>query len=97
MKCIQLDLFRDWERVRTEETFLEASNSSKKAFYHIWIEKLDEGFIVRKESGVSGKILDRKNWWFENYQEAKEYHQKLIREKTNPSRKSPRKYTIKHT
>jgi hypothetical protein len=97
MEHIQLDLFRDREREKTDEVFLEASESAKKAFYHVWIERLDEGFIVRKESGIFNKVMDRRDWWFKMYPEAKEYHQKLIREKTNPSRKSPRKYIIRHT
>ena len=99
MEYTQLDLFKDRVREKSDETFLEAAaaDGGKKAFYRVWIEKLDEGFIVRKESGSQNKILDRRNWWFEMYPDAKEYHQKLIREKTNPSRKSPRKYSIKST
>ena len=89
MKYVQMDLFKDRDREKRGEIFLKASNSTKQAFYRIWIEELDEGYIVRKESGIFTKVLDRKNWWFRTYFEAEQYQQKLVNSKTNPERKSP--------
>lgn len=35
-------------------------HSPKKAFYTLYILKTDQGYLVLKESGASGSILDRR-------------------------------------
>jgi hypothetical protein len=39
-------------------------------------------------------VLDRRYWPFEVLQDAEKLYEKRIREKTNPVRKSPRKYKL---
>ncbi len=70
-----------------------ADASPKKAFYRIWIARDDEGtFVVEKESGALGKVLDKRSWKYEDEKRAREFFRRKVKEKTNPQRKSPRIY-----
>ena len=71
-----------------------ASESPRRAFYRIWIEETDGQISVVKESGVKGRVLDRRIWTFADFQEAEKAYQRRIKAKTNPERKSPRKYQL---
>lgn len=74
-------------------TNLIAPQSPKKAFYRIWIAKQDEGgFLVQKESGASGKVLDRRSWACKGEKTAWAFYERKVREKTNRKRKSSRIY-----
>lgn len=73
---------------------LQDEHSPKKAFYTLCILETDQGFLVQKESGASGKILDRRTWSKPSRSEAEKMFLSIIRRKTNPRRKSPRHYQI---
>ena len=74
-------------------TNLCAPESPQKAFYRIWIEKVGEkSFLVQKESGAAGKVLDRRSWKYDDEGRAWAFYRRKVREKTNPKRKSPRIY-----
>ncbi len=73
---------------------LIAISSPKQAFYTIWIEKTDERFVVCKESGGKGRVLDRRSWPFDSFEEAEALFNRRVQEKANPMRRSPRKYRI---
>jgi len=75
-------------------TLLQDENSPKKAFYRIFLLQTEEGYLVRKESGASGKILDRRTWSKPTFPEAEKLFLAKVRSKTNPARKSPRHYQI---
>jgi len=69
------------------------SDSPKKAFYRLWLENCLGQYCVRKESGgQSNKTLNRRQWQFDSLPEAERFFDRKLREKTNPARKSPRKY-----
>jgi len=70
------------------------ADSPKHAFYRIWIEGGAGIYSVRKESGVEGRVLDKRTWPQENLDEARKLFERRIRTKTNPQRKCPRKYTM---
>ena len=89
---IQLSLFPE----TFKDTFLVAPGSPKKAFYHIWIENYRDVYFVKKESGNQNKTLDTREWVFREYDTAVKYFEKKVRDKINPQRISPRKYTIKY-
>jgi hypothetical protein len=86
----QLNLFT--KKIRS--AYLVAWGSPRKAFYRIWIETLDGEYSVVKESGIRGRVLDRRIWPAENLEAAQKLFQRRIKAKTNPERKSPRKYTL---
>jgi hypothetical protein len=86
----QLNLFTK----KIQSAYLLAWESPRKAFYRIWIETVDGEYSVVKESGIRGKVLDRRTWPVENLEAAQELFQRRIKAKTNPERKSPRKYTL---
>jgi hypothetical protein len=66
----------------------------KRAFYKIWIE-VDAGiYTVLKESGVMDKVLDKRAWRYETLDEARNLFDRRVKAKTNPYRKSPRKYQL---
>jgi hypothetical protein len=75
--------------------YLVAVDSPRQAFYRIWVEADTGIFTVVKESGVQkGRVLDRRAWRFGCRKEAQKLFDRRIKEKTNPKRNSPRKYTI---
>jgi len=69
------------------------AESPKKAFYRIWIEANAGLFTVRKESGIWNTVLDKRAWYFDTLDKAQDLFDRRIKAKTNPQRKSPRKYT----
>lgn len=86
----QLSLFT--KRLKTSH--LIAKDSPRIAFYNIWIERIEDNYRIVKESGVKGRVLDRRAWPAKNFDDADAKFQRRIRAKTNPMRKSPRKYTL---
>jgi len=68
------------------------ANSPQKAFYILHLEKITDGYLVTKESGGKGKVLNRESWFRETMDAAEKLFSKIVREKTNPARKSQRKY-----
>ncbi|MBF0232940.1 MAG: hypothetical protein HQK65_07865 [Desulfamplus sp.] len=51
-------------------------------------------YWVLKESGIGNKVLDRRKWPCESLELAEKLVKKKIKEKTNPDRRSPRKYRL---
>ncbi len=90
MQIEQLNLFT----VRVSVAYLEAADSPRKAFYRIWIEDTDGKIKIVKESGAKGRVLDRRVWPYQDFQEAEKAYHRRIKAKTNPDRKSPRKYSL---
>lgn len=88
----QLSLFQEID----SETVLESPDSPKCAFYRLRIESDNGIFIVRKESGAGGIVLDRRAWVFNDIKLSEKFYVRIIREKTNPDRKSPRVYVRRH-
>jgi hypothetical protein len=86
----QLSLFPD----RLCSAYLVAPDSPQKAFYRIWIESNACIYNVCKESGAKARILDKRSWSFEKLEEAQKMYDRRIKSKTNPDRKSPRKYQL---
>lgn len=72
-------------------TELEA-DSPKRAFYRLMIEECQGAWAVVKESGAAGKVLDRRRWVMESAEKAVAKYDRILRDKLNPARGSPRKY-----
>ena len=62
----------------------------------LWWENNKNGieFLAGKESGTGEKVLDRRIWAFDSRSIAEKRLGQRIRQKTDPKRKSPRKYKI---
>ena len=73
--------------------YLVAPDSPKKA-YRIWIESNACIYKVCKERGAKARILDKRSWSFEKFEAAQKMYDRRIKCKTNPDRKSPRKYQL---
>ncbi len=86
----QLNLFTQ----NLQTALLVAHDSPRQAFYRIWIENTVDDIKIVKESGIRGRVLDRRSWPVENLEIAIEQLQRRIKAKTNPKRKSPRKYIL---
>jgi hypothetical protein len=71
-------------------------NTPRKTFYSIQIEECQGTFRVLKISGALGKVWDKRMWEFSTLDEAERHFNRRIKEKTDPERRSPRKYSIKH-
>jgi len=70
------------------------AQSPRNAFYVLSLERITDGYLVRKKSGGNGKVLSREAWFRENLSEAEKLFTKILREKTNPCRKKPRRYVV---
>jgi hypothetical protein len=73
---------------------LIAPTSRHQAFYTIWIEACEQGFLVVKESGAGDKVWDRRSWVTSSLAEAEKLFSRRVKEKTSPERKSVRKYEL---
>lgn len=80
--------------IELRKIHLQDEHSPKKAFYTLFLLETETGYLVRKESGASGKILDTRTWPTPSRTEADKMFLSIIRRKTNPTRKSPRHYQI---
>lgn len=86
----QIDLFTQ----KLESADLVAIDNPRKAFYKIWIEKALDNYKIVKESGIKGRVLDRRSWPCHDLEEAEKGFRRRINAKTNPDRKSPRIYQL---
>jgi len=75
---------------------LVVSNTPRQTFYSIWIEEHHGTFRVHKASGAQGRVWDERVWEFASLDEAERLFNRRVKEKTDPNRRSPRKYRIKH-
>lgn len=76
------------------ETFLQA-NSAKQAYYKLITEKITDGFLVKKESGIGeGKVLHREAYFRNSFEEAQKLHDRKIKEKTTANSGKKRIYKI---
>ena len=79
-----------------DETILESADlvadSPKKAYYKLKLISDGGQFAVEKESGIDGRELVRRRWVAITMDADDLLYQKKLREKLNPTRKSPRKY-----
>lgn len=71
------------------------ADSPKRAFYRLMIEECQGAWAVVKESGAAGKVLDRRRWVMESAEKAVAKYDRILRDKLNPCRGSPRKYKKK--
>ncbi|MGQ9921571.1 MAG: hypothetical protein ACUVRZ_09635 [Desulfobacca sp.] len=74
--------------------YLVAPDSPRQAFYHLWLEQTPHTCRVVKASGAGGRVWHRQVWEFATLAEAEKLFLKRLREKTNPARRSPRKYGL---
>ena len=63
------------------------ANSKKHAFYNIKIIENQGAYTVEKESGCSGKVMHKQAWAANSYDEAINFYNRKIKEKTSKSRK----------
>ncbi len=70
------------------------SDSPKKAWWRLTLIEHNECYALIKESGIKGRMLDRRMWPMRSAEKAKKMFDRKVKEKLNPSRKSPRKYEI---
>jgi hypothetical protein len=87
---IQLNLFKSHT---IKDAHLVAS-SPRKAFYRLKLESHLGRYVIRKESGTGEKVLDRRIWMFDSRLIAEKRFGQRVRQKTDPNRKSPRKYRM---
>lgn len=78
------------------ESLLVAEDSSRKAFYRLFVEKVEGGYVIRKVSGAHGRILHEEMYWRPDINSAVAFFRAKIASKTSPERRSPRKYRVIH-
>lgn len=71
---------------------LLAADSPKQAYYNIRIEYQDGNYRVCKESGYGSRLLNAWERVFDSLSEAEKHYERIVRDKTNIQRRSPRKY-----
>ncbi|MBF0230048.1 MAG: hypothetical protein HQK63_10775 [Desulfamplus sp.] len=88
LKYAQKDLFK----YLVEQVSLYVPDSPRKTFYKLYLEFEFNNYVIRKESGIGCKVLDRRVWSYESFEKAEKSFNKRIHQKTRPDRKSSRKY-----
>jgi hypothetical protein len=69
--------------------------SKQGAWYELYLVGIPHGYLIEKHSGVSNSPSRQKETWFRrNLVDAENKFFKIIKDKLNPERKSPRKYQI---
>ncbi len=86
----QLHLF---EPILLKDVHLR-SGSPRLAFYRLSLFSKPGRYEIRKESGAGDRVMDKRIWRFDQYVRAKKIFDRKIHEKTDPNRKSPRKYYL---
>ncbi len=86
---IQNDLFNKY---LLQQVSLYVPDSPRKAFYRLYLEFEFNNYVVRKESGIGSKVLDRRVWTYESFEKAEKSFNNRIHQKTRLDRKSSRKY-----
>ncbi len=71
------------------------SDSPRRAFYNLRLEMFMGNYFVLKESGCLNKVLDKRLWQFDSSEKAEKVFDRLLKDKTDPERRSPRKYRVK--
>ena len=69
--------------------------SAKGAWYELYLVGIPHGYLIEKHSGITNSIVRQKETWLRrNLIDAENKFSKIIKDKLNPERKSPRKYRI---
>ena len=90
-KYAQRDLFG----CMLKSMYLFAPDSPKKAFYTLSLEFEFNHYVIRKDSGIDSRTLDRREWRYQSLEDAEKSFNRRIHQKTRPDRKSSRKYVEK--
>lgn len=86
----QLSLFDPDVKMET----LLVAESPLEAFYRLRLEILAGDVYLVKESGAGKRTLDKRTWSFLNLEQAEKRFAQIVRAKTNPQRKSKRRYKV---
>jgi hypothetical protein len=71
------------------------ADSALGAWYELYLVGIPHGYLIEKHSGVSTSHGRQKEIWFRrNLTEAERKFSKIIDDKINPLRRSPRKYRV---
>lgn len=87
----QMDLFQEGERI-LEHARLEAP-SIRSAWYEIFLIEIKGGFIIEAHAG-DRKRRTKESWFRRKPDEALQKYIKILKDKLNPERRSPRKYVL---
>jgi hypothetical protein len=93
----QLDLPLDIELGKGERILKHTrllAQSAKCAWYELYLVRLPHGYLIEKISGAQGCGRQRETWFRRHQPDAEKKFEKIISDKTNPDRRSPRKYTV---
>jgi hypothetical protein len=91
VRPIQFKLF-EWVVLR--KASLVAINHPRPVYYNLWLEEFMGRYRVRKESGIAGRKPDRRAWIYDIFEDAEKEYNRKLKSKTNPFRRSPRKYAL---
>jgi hypothetical protein len=91
VRPIQFKLF-EWVVLR--KAALVAVNHPRPVYYNLWLEEFMGRYRVRKESGIAGCKPDRRSWSYDTFDDAEKEFDRKLKSKTNPFRRSPRKYAV---
>jgi hypothetical protein len=75
-------------RVRLE------SESALSAWYELALVSTPFGYLVEKTSGAQGRGHQSETWYRRNLPDAEKKYSRILSDKVNPKRRSPRKYRV---
>lgn len=69
--------------------------SPRQAFYHLWLAEADGRYYVGKISGAGGRPWHHQVWEYETLTAAAAFFRRRLHQKTNPQRRSRRRYLLR--
>jgi hypothetical protein len=70
------------------------ARSKRNAFYDISLSKFGLMYLVHKESGINGKVINKRDWIFKSYNDADKFLKSKLNEKSNSKLSRKRHYYI---
>lgn len=68
--------------------------SVRNAWYELFLVRLPHGFLISKVSGATGQGNLTETWFRRQKTDTESKFDKIVLDKTNPLRRSPRKYVV---
>lgn len=70
------------------------AQSIRSAWYELYLIESANGYLIEKHSGATGCGRQKETWFRRQLKDAEQKYMKILTDKINPARRSPRKYII---
>ena len=93
-EAYQMALFTENREERILMSVRLEAESALGAWYELALVVTKIGYLIEKHSGAQGRGHQVETWFRRDFAEAEKKYSNILAAKTNPKRRSPRKYRI---